>query len=73
MDLSLITLDELLDEIRTRCDCGVIVLHAERSEEESGLSTNFWGNPFTELGLLDYIRSLIKRDINESMFEKDEL
>lgn len=73
MDLSLVTLDELLDEIRNRCDCGIIVLHADRSEGEGGLSTNFWGNPFTDLGLLDYIRGLVKRDINGSMFEKDEL
>lgn len=73
MDLSLVTLDELLDEIRTRCDCGVIILHADRSEDEGGLSVNFWGNPFTELGLLDYARGEIKRDIQHGLFEKDEL
>jgi hypothetical protein len=73
MDLTLVTLDELLDEIRSRCDCGVIVLQASRGPEEDGLATQWFGDPFTDLGLLDYMRGLVKRSINSGMFEKDEL
>ncbi len=70
-DLSLVTTDDLIEELKGRCDNCAFVLEAGHTENDLGLATIWNGSPFACLGLLDFLRHAIKQDIR--IYPKDEL
>ena len=58
-DLSFASIDELIEELMSRVDIGVIMLRIDQSKNDSSGDSAFKGDPFTCLGLADYIKDKI--------------
>ena len=65
-DLSLLTTDELLDELEARTDAGVAIVVRLQSEDRYQTQHRWWGCHVTCVGACRIIEQAIARSFDES-------
>jgi hypothetical protein len=58
-DLSFASIDELIEEIMSRVDAGIIMLRTDTTKDDTTGDSAWTGDPFICMGLADYLKDKI--------------
>ena len=71
-DLSLVLLDEIVEELKKRYDCFVLVATKLINKDQEETIVDFRGGKHTAVGLLEYAKRRIQITQEEEELEQDE-
>lgn len=71
-DLTLVSTDDLIDELQSRCDAMVLVYRKDIDQNIDQTYCNCWGGKGVALGLLEYGKLKVSRDITRDMDRNEE-
>jgi hypothetical protein len=58
-DLSFASIDELITELMSRIDAGIVMLRTDTTQDDTSGDSAFKGDPFMCMGLADFIKDKI--------------
>ena len=56
-DLDLVLTEDLVAALRQRAECGIVVLVAQRTSDESEIFSQSWGKLLTVVGLAEVVKA----------------
>jgi hypothetical protein len=63
-DLDLVLTEDLLAELRRRCDTGVIVLSGRHNQKQTEVFVQVWGDPVLGCGLCEVAKATVLGPLN---------